>query len=51
VALQNVVEHCCTYFLWHDRFPATYEELHPLPLLASGLLSSAGDAGGEQGQA
>jgi hypothetical protein len=51
VALQNVIEHCCNYFLRHNRFPATYEELQPLPLLSIGLLSYAGDAGGEQGQA
>jgi hypothetical protein len=51
VALQNVVEQCCNYFLLHDRFPATYEELQPLPLLRTGLLSYAGDDGGEQGQA
>jgi hypothetical protein len=51
VALQNVVEQCCNFFLQHDRFPATYEELQPLPLLTSGLLSYAGDDGGEQGQA
>jgi hypothetical protein len=51
MALQNVIEQCCNYFLLHDRFPATYEELQPLPLLRSGLPSYAGDDGGEQGQA
>ncbi len=51
MALRNVVEQCCNFFLLHDRFPATYEELQPLPLLRSGLLSYAGDDGGEQGQA
>ena len=38
MALQNVIEQCCNYFLRHERFPATYEELQPLPLLTSGLL-------------
>jgi predicted RNA-binding Zn-ribbon protein involved in translation (DUF1610 family) len=51
MALQNVIEQCCNSFLRHERFPATYEELQPLPLLSSGLLSYAGDDGGEQGQA
>jgi putative transposase len=46
-----VVEQCCNSFLRHDCFPASYEELQPIPLLASGLLSYAGDDGGEQGQA
>jgi hypothetical protein len=51
VALRNVVEQCCNYFFQHDRFPATDEELQRLPLLSAGLLSYAGDDGGEQGQA
>ena len=51
VALQNVIEQCCTSFLQHERFPATYEELQPIPLLRTGLLSYAGDDGGEKGQA
>jgi putative transposase len=51
VALQNVVEQCCNYFLQHDRFPTSYEELQPIPLLSTGLLSYAGDDGGELGQA
>jgi hypothetical protein len=49
-ALQNVIEQCCNFFLQHDRFPATYEQLQPLPLLGAGLLSYAGDDGGEKGQ-
>ena len=51
VALQNVIEQCCNFFLLHDRFPTTYEELQTLPLLRTGLLSYAGDDGGERGQA
>lgn len=51
VTLQNVVEHCGHYFLQEGRFPATYEELQPVPLLAHGLLTYAGDDGGTSGQA
>jgi hypothetical protein len=51
MALQNVIEQCCTSFLQHERFPTTYEELQPIPLPRSGLLSYAGDDGGEKGQA
>jgi len=51
VTLQNVVEQACNYFLTHDRFPATYEELQPIPLLKIGMLTYAGDDGREKGQA
>ncbi len=51
VALQHVVEQACNYFFQYDRFPATYEELQPLPLLKVGMLTYAGDDGGEKGQA
>jgi hypothetical protein len=51
VALQNVVEQCCNYFFEHDRFPTTYEELQPIPLLKVGILTYAGDDGSEKGQA
>src|SRR6266849_9987212 len=46
VALQNVVEQSCNYFFQHDRFPTTYEELQPIPLLQVGMLTYAGDDGG-----
>ena len=51
VALQNVVEQCCNFFFAHDRFPSTYEELQPLPLLKVGMLTYAGDDGPVKGQA
>jgi putative transposase len=51
VTMQNVVEQCCNFFLREGRFPASYEELQPLPLLTVGLLTYAGDDGGEHGQA
>ncbi len=51
VALQNVMEQACNFYLQHDRFPTSYEELQPLPLLKVGMLTYAGDDGGEKGQA
>ena len=51
VALQNVVEQSCNFFFQHERFPSTYEELQPVPLLKVGLLTYAGDDGRERGQA
>ena len=51
VALQNVIEQACNFFLRTDRFPTSYEELQPLPLLKVGMLTYAGDDGGEKGQA
>jgi putative transposase len=51
VALQNVVEQCCNFFFTHDRFPTSYEELQPVPVLSVGLLTYAGDDGGAKGQA
>jgi putative transposase len=33
IALQNVVEQACNYYFEHDRFPASYEEMQPIPLL------------------
>jgi putative transposase len=51
VTLQNVVEQACNYFFQHDRFPASYEELQPIPRLQVGMLTYAGDDGREKGQA
>ncbi len=51
VALQNVMEQACNFFFQHDRFPTSYEELQPLPLLKVGILTYAGDDGGAKGQA
>lgn len=51
VALQNVVEQACNYYFVNDRFPATYEELQPIPVLEVGLLTYAGDDGPDKGQA
>jgi putative transposase len=51
VTLQNVIEQCCNFFFQQDRFPTSYEELQPPPLLKVGLLTYAGDDGREKGQA
>ncbi len=51
VALQNVIEQACNFFFQQDRFPSSYEELQPLPLLKVGMLTYAGDDGSEKGQA
>src|SRR6266567_5919347 len=51
VTLQNVVEQCCNFFFQQDRFPSSYEELQPVPLLKVGMLTYAGDDGCEKGQA
>jgi len=51
VTLQNVVEQGCNFFFQHDRFPSSYEELQPIPLLKVGMLTYAGDDGGAKGQA
>jgi hypothetical protein len=47
VSLQNVVEQCCNFCLREGQFPDSYEALQPVPLLSVGLLSYAGDDGGE----
>src|SRR5262249_25248279 len=41
----------CNFFFQHDRFPCSYKELQPVPLLKVGMLTYAGDDGGEKGQA
>src|SRR5437660_544106 len=51
VTLQNVVEQACNFFFQQDRFPSSYEELQPVPLLKVGILTYAGDDGREKGQA
>src|SRR6266536_2012488 len=51
VALQNVIEQACNFFFQQDRFPSSYEELQPLPLLKVSMLTYAGDDGSEKGQA
>jgi hypothetical protein len=45
VALQNVVEQACNFYIEHDRFPDSYEEMQPIPLLKVGLVTYAVDWG------
>jgi transposase len=51
VAMQNVIEQACNFFFQHDRFPSSYEQLQPVPILRLGLLTYAGDDGRDHGQA
>jgi hypothetical protein len=50
VYMQNLVEQACNYFLEHEQFPETYEEMQTIPLLKRGLLTYAADEGGENGR-
>jgi len=49
--LVNVVEQACNFYLSHERFPASYEEMQAIPLLKTGMLTYAGDDGPSKGQA
>ena len=50
MALTNVIEQACNYYLRTGRFPDTYEQMQPLPVLAIGQLTFAGDDGMQAGQ-
>jgi putative transposase len=50
VTMQNVVEQACNHFLIQGTFPACYEEMQAIPLLNVGMLTYAGDDGGNKGQ-
>ena len=50
MAMTNVVEQACNYFLETEEWPETYEELQPVPVLKAGMLSFAGDDGMVKGQ-
>ena len=51
VELQSLIEQACNFYLKNGCFPATYEEMQPVPVLKVGILPYAGDDGGEHGQA
>ncbi len=51
VELQSLMEQACTFYLQNGCFPATYEEMQPLPVLKAGILPYAGDDGADMGQA
>src|SRR5579872_4185211 len=43
VAMTNLLEQACNYYLETGAFPATYEELQPVPVQTVGQLPFAGD--------
>jgi len=51
VELQSLIEQCCNFYLEQGCFPASYEEMQPIPVLKVGILPYAADDGGEKGQA
>ncbi len=51
MAMTNVLEQACNRYLQTERFPTTYEELQPAPVLSVGQLTFAGDDGMNAGQA
>ena len=50
MAMTNVLEQACNQYLQTERFPTTYEELQPVPVLTTGQLTFAGDDGMTAGQ-
>ncbi len=51
LALFNLIEQACNYYLAHDAFPQTYEQMQEIPVLKTAQLTYAADDGREQGQA
>ena len=50
MAMTNLIEQACNYYLETGAFPSTYEELQSIPVQAVGQLTFAGDDGMEAGQ-
>ncbi len=50
MAMTNLLEQACNRYLQTDRFPTTYEDLQPVPVLSVGQLTFAGDDGMKLGQ-
>jgi hypothetical protein len=50
VALTNLIEQACNFYLETGAFPATYEEVQPVPVQQVGQLTFAGDDGMAAGQ-
>jgi putative transposase len=50
MAMTNLIEQACNRYLQTDRFPTTYEDLQPVPVLSVGQLTFAGDDGMKLGQ-
>jgi len=51
LAMTNLIEQACNFFLETGAFPATYEELQAIPVQQVGQLTFAGDEGMQAGQA
>lgn len=51
LALLNLIEQACNYYLEHDAFPKTYEQMQEIPVLKAAQLTYAADDGREHGQA
>jgi putative transposase len=50
MSMTNVIEQACNRYLQTEEFPITYEALQPVPVLAVGHLTFAGDDGMKAGQ-
>ncbi len=50
MAMTNVIEQACNRYLQREAFPATYEDMQPVPTLSVGQLTFAGDDGMKAGQ-
>ena len=50
MAMTNVVEQACNRYLQTEAFPATYEDMQPVPVLSVGQLTFAGDDGHRPGE-
>ena len=50
LAMTNLIEQACNFYLETGAFPATYEELQPIPVQQVGQLPFAGDDGMQAGQ-
>jgi putative transposase len=50
MAMTNVIEQACNRYLQREVFPATYEDMQPVPTLSMGHLTFAGDDGMKAGQ-
>src|SRR2546422_6409087 len=50
MAMTNVLEQACNRYLQLEAFPATYEDMQPVPTLSVGQLMFAGDDGMKAGQ-
>src|SRR5262249_43329864 len=50
MAMTNLLEQACNYYLETGAFPSTYEELQAVPVQQVGQLTFAGDDGMQAGQ-